>query len=173
MINETLLLNNPLKFTMQQKVFADGVCIPKSSLIFKHIRTETTRYPLFINSQKQADIVIYAQNNDEFRGKMASIKNISGYYIEEAIIEKGMVLKKFYYINGTMVEMNSVSMSEIPKWLNKVLTTISQSLHLEVFSVDIFVNWSSEKYYCIDINPASAFFNSDTARKEFVKNILL
>jgi D-alanine-D-alanine ligase-like ATP-grasp enzyme len=174
-INKPLLSNNVSKFVLQQIVKKNGICIPKSILPYKNIGVinDNIRYPIFIKSQKQASVVMYTKNKIDFKKNKITIGDLNKYYLEKAIENKKLILNKFYYTRGSIINIDSVDTEKVPAWFHVILNNIAKSLELEVFSVDIFINWSKKKYSCIDINPAPAFFKSDKSRENFVKNILI
>lgn len=174
-INKVFLSENSQKFTLQQKARGCGINIPKSVSMpnINQIDKLDLKYPLYIKSQKQGDLVIYNKDTKEFNKNILTINNITDYYLEEAVEGEDLTLRKFYFIKGSVVGMDMTDLGDIPEWFNTVLKNISQSLGLEVFSTDIFINLHSREYFCIDINPASSFFKSKIAREEFVKNILI
>ena len=175
-INESLLSKNLLKFVLQERIKRNGVCIPNSIWVSDKSELNNLNkieYPIFIKSQKQASKIILVKNEMEFYKKIKSINNINEYYIEKAIDAKEYILKKYYCVKGSIIDMDFLTDKKIPAWLKAILKNISKSLEAEVFSVDIFINLSNKNYFCIDINPASSFFRSDLAREKFVKNILI
>ncbi|HBD24900.1 MAG: hypothetical protein A2566_00935 [Candidatus Zambryskibacteria bacterium RIFOXYD1_FULL_40_13] len=174
-VNEAPLSGDLKKYILQNKVKNNGVRVPKNICLSSDKETGrlNLKYPVYIKSQKQGSLVIYNLNPDELNKNIISIGNINEFYFEEAVEIKGFVLRKFYYIKEVIIDMDKKNTDPVPDWLYIVLKNISLSLKLEVFSSDIFVNWSSQEYFCIDINPASSFFKSEKARKEFVRNILI
>jgi len=174
-VNEVFLSGNSEKFTLQHKIKEKGIHTPRSVSLsdIKQIDRLDLKYPLYIKSQKQGDVVIYNIDVNELRKNIMPIKNTNEYYLEEAVDSDDLILRKFYYIRGSVVDMNDPNINNLPNWFSIVLKNISSSLGLDVFSADIFINWSNGKYFCIDVNPASSFFKSEKACEEFVKKILI
>ena len=175
-IGKKLLSGDVSKFFLQEKIKGAKICTPKSIPLptdTKMSLHNKISFPLFLKSQEQVSTVDYMTNKFEFIKKLSTINNRDDFYLEEAIEDSGMILEKFYYINGSVFIMKSIEAKFNNNWIQKILKRISLSLELEVFSTDIFVNWSTKKYFCIDINPAPAFFNSRNARVEFVNNVLI
>jgi hypothetical protein len=171
-INERFLSGDASKFILQEKLRLSGIVVPKSLWIPEQSMTDsinTLRFPIFIKSQKQADFVKYVEGIDELKKQIKIVPCIGELYFEEAVESEAMELKKFYCVKGSTV----VDSEGIPEWLDTVFRHISQSLGLQVFSADMFIDWSKKEYYCIDVNPASAFFNSNEARTIFVRECLI
>lgn len=166
-----------LKFEAQQFMRLQGIKVPNSTKLLRESfltnHKNNINHPLYIKSQKQADVVVYCKNYDESLANLTSLKIKDAYYIEEAVENINMTLNKFYYINGTVVNMKENNEYEIPTWIQKILANISEILNLEVFSADMFLDLKNKEYFCIDINPASAFFKSDKGREIFVDKILI
>lgn len=172
-VNERALLGDVSKFSLQEKLRSHNIHVPRSALIGNRQKLpEELQYPIFVKSQRQASIVICVENKEDLEKQPKEIPNLNEYYFEQAIGE-GFLLQKFYYIEGKSLSIESIYKDAVPEWLCLILKEISQVLDLEVFSADIFIDWATKNYYCIDINPASSFFMSDDARLEFVRSILI
>jgi len=174
-VNDKFLSGSSLKFVLQQKIKRGGVNTPKSTWITSKDPDllKSIQYPFFLKDQKQAGIVEYVENKIKLAEKLKAVQNIKGIYFEEAVEKSPMFLKKFYYIIGSVIDMDTTTKEPVPLWLESVFKKISQSLDLEVFSADVFVDLLAKDYSCIDVNPAPAFFKSDIACSEFVKNVFI
>ena len=171
-VNEKALLGDVSKFFLQDTLRENRIHVPKSILTSGDgARPEELQYPMFIKSQYQASTVIKVENESELEKHMKNINNTGTYYFEQAVTEENFLLQKYYYIHGTGLSIDYKDAA--PQWLCLILENMSRALNLEVFSADIFINWATKDYYCIDINPASSFFMSDGARSEFIKSILV
>ncbi len=177
-INNNFLLANisTSKFDSLQKIKMAGLSTPTNIPVptdLSEIEKEIS-FPIFIKTKRPIGTVDYIENKDDLLDKMRPISEINEYYLEEIVNDIDTQLHKFYYVNGDIFNVEFEKKEEqVPEWFKVILNKISDCTDLQVFSIDFFVNWSTNKYYCIDVNHASAFFKSDSARKTFINNILI
>lgn len=171
-INYEFLVSEMNKYSIQSCLRDAGFSVPKSIMLFQPVFDGALKkidLPLYVKSQKQADIVIRANNEDEFK-QFVSGKLASDYYLEECVDEEKYCLEKIYYIDG-YVEVKKVDFVASSN-LCKELISISKILNMEIYSSDVFVSITSANYVYIDINPSPGLFNSDKARMIFAKYVI-
>lgn len=171
-INKGFFISEMNKFTIQTCLRDVGVNVPKSIELSEQnfgSSLQGLKLPVYLKSQKQADIVIRASTMEEFNQCMIK-QSTSNFYIEESVDLDKFHLEKIYYINKYIESKNLGFVVGVA--LNKILRNISNALKLEVYSADIFVSNAEDDYVCIDINPSSGFFNSTKARRGLVEYVL-
>lgn len=77
-------------------------------------------------------------------------------------------MQKFYFTFTKVAPPCNIDQKTY-KQISTVLNNISKVIKLDTFSADFIVNKYLKVFWCIDVNPASAFFNCDEARKNFIK----
>jgi hypothetical protein len=175
-ISGDFLLDNleTSKYDSMGKVSCADVCIPKNFELSLYKITDCIDIPMFIKAKNPRGLVKKCLDNNLIKGEIEQIpeqdRNI--YYLEEDVSNKDCVELKIYYVNDEVFFMDDFSENYNIRWLHPIMDKISKCTKLEVFSVDFIVDFKNQKYHCIDINHASSFFKSSTARNEFITKIL-
>ncbi len=170
-INKEFLLGNKTKLYLQQKARRAGVSVPNSITLesFKNLSEITKKidFPFYIKSMRHVHDIFRIKNKNELLKIEGSLDKSLNFYIEEAVDGCGRNLEKYYWINDKTFSRNgNAYRADIVLALEK----IADALNFEIFSADFMVG--NNDYFCIDINPAPAFFGSSDAREAFVDFVL-
>ncbi len=173
-INEHILSKSHSKILLQNTIQKDGVEIPKNMAFESIKKSHHPHFPIYLKSQRHANKVKKINDMRMFEQINIDPSKYKNFYLEEAVEQQSLALKKIYYVKGNIISLDeSFLYGKLPLSFVKIMTKISTCLELSVFSSDIFIDWAKERYICIDVNPAPAFFNSSESRSMFVKNILI
>jgi len=169
-VNQTFLSGESSKFYLQNKIKKAGIVVPKSFSVLNEIIAlqiaDEMNFPIYIKSQNQASTVIRVKKKSDLSEKLALFaRNNEEWYLEEAIEGADVELQKVYYVDGKVASNSGIEKA------NEIFQTISRTLDLEIFSVDI-ISSKNGVYWIIDVNPASSFFKSDSARCLFVEFLI-
>lgn len=171
--NKEFFRNPKSKLEAQNIIKKIGVFIPKN-FIFNQIKEhvifkEKMSYPLFIKNKNHCMPITKIQNENNLISHFKNLKKPNEWYIEENMASQYRNLQKLYFTFGKITPRNIVQ--KIPRQITNALRDISKVLKLDSFSADFIIEESSRGYWCIDINPASAFFLCDKARKNFLEYV--
>lgn len=176
---KTMLINNKFyqkdrsKFSIQNILFRSKISVPISLAVQDHSliiqESSSIGFPLFLKSQKQADVVIEVNNKKELKKHLETQDNFADLYIEQSMISRYSAIRKFYFVNNESWDDHETVLSTK---MNDLLKRISLHLGLDVFSADIFVGSDEADYSCIDVNPAPALFKCGTGRSALIKCVL-
>ncbi len=175
-INDNFFLNNieTSKYDSLKKCNLLGICVPNNFELNQYDPVNFLDVPMFIKTKNPRGLVKKCLNKNLIGDEIEKIqiKDRNCYYLEEDVFNQDCSELKIYYVNGKIFFMDDFSENTNIDWLHQIMNKISKQTNLEVFSVDFILNFKTQKYYCIDINHASSFFKSNTARNEFITKIL-
>lgn len=169
-INNDFLKGNRSKFYVQKTIKDVGVLVPKHVTIHdvKTLKNACSilKFPLFLKSVEHVHKIFNGKNETEIINFWQTTNKSLGWYLEESIEGENTVLEKYYCVSDKFFNMNG---TKIAASVTGTLNLISNTLKLEAFSAEFIFDGNS--YYCIDINPAPAFFRSAIAREYFVRSL--
>lgn len=171
-VNKKFLQNLKSKLEMQEMIKKIGVLVP-NNLPLNQIKGEImlkgkVTYPAFIKNKCHCMPMIKIKNEDAFVSCFKKIKKPNEWYVEENVTDSYCSLQKFYFTFDKVASRGNIT-RKINKQIITALRDISKILKLDTFSADFIVKEYSKVFWCIDVNPASAFFNCNKARKNFIK----
>lgn len=114
---------------------------------------------LYYKENRHEGLVLKINTLDEYN----NINRNIDYYLEENI--DGIENKIYYVYGNVFYKYNTNYKNE----LDDICLKVSNSLNLDVFSMDVIS--TIDKHYCIDINFSPGFYLSNEARASFLKII--
>lgn len=166
-INGDFVSREKSKLYVQARLKNKGISVPQ----FRFSPEQKICYKKFYcKSFSHATFVKYLKNNRDFFSFRQLFSDKDFHYFESALSEKKFKEYKYYSILGKFIPPKAAFKTAA---IIKDIAKIANLLMLEAFSVDIIVDERTSKYWVIDVNPASAFFKSTAARREFVKKLLI
>lgn len=135
-----------------------GKIIPKDKITF----------PVLIKNKHHCVPVIKIKNENSFVYSFKKIKKPNEWYAEENVADKYCSLQKFYFTFNKISPPCNITQKTYRQTAT-AMRNISKILKLDAFSADFIINEHSKVFWCIDVNPASAFFNCNESRKNFIK----
>lgn len=161
-LNKKFFLKNFDKKKVQELLLKNRISVPNL------INVNNFSTQKFILKSKNHTLPVNIFESKEDFLKFVSNKNIDEFYAEE-FIEKDAEYK-IYYVNGKIFFYDGTE-PVCNKKLNKSFEKISRLLKLNIFSVDVL--FKCDKFFFIDINPATGLFLSKDARQELLKFVKL
>lgn len=150
-----------------QKCAADaGISTPNILGVKKDVLS-SPKFPIYFKFNNHAQKTYMVETLADLEMFISNYNSQDDWYIEEAVDGPGRRLMKFYWVKGScFCRDNEKTFRQDVK---KAMENIAISFSLDVFSADFII--SHNFYWCLDINPAPAFFNSSAARENFVKAV--
>ncbi len=166
-LNEGFIAREKSKLYVQTCLKNEGIPVPQFQFSFD----QKVRYKKFYcKSFSHATFVKYFNSKHDFCSFHRLLRKKGFHYFESALSAKNFKEYKYYSILGKLIPPKDAFQTAT---IVKDVSKIANALSLDAFSVDIIVDEKTGKYWIVDVNPASSFFKSIAARREFAKKLLI